>query len=172
MLTDQNKAVTRRGFFRTAGIVSTAVATSGFFAGSLKVLAEDAAPAAAETKAPAVDINALIATNMGAGPITLEKVSLDIPGTAENASLVRMPIVVDHPMEPGNFIQTIGLFIDHNPNPFVAQFDLTPESGKAAVEFRVRMAGPSDVRVIAKSNTGKLYGIVKNIKVAAGGCAG
>lgn len=173
MVTDQNKAMTRRGFFRTAGVVGAAVATSTLLGSPLRrAQAEDAPPAAAEVKASTVDMDGLIAQHMGEGSIAMEKVSLDVPATAENASLVRMPIVVDHPMEPGNFIQTVALFIDNNPSPFIAQFNFTPESGKAALEFRVRMAGPSNVRIIAKSNTGKLYGFVKEIQVAAGGCAG
>ncbi|MBF0161114.1 MAG: thiosulfate oxidation carrier protein SoxY [Magnetococcales bacterium] len=161
---NQNNAVTRRTFFRTAGAVGAAVATSGLLNVPL-TLAEEAA-------APAVDVDALVAKQMGAGAIAMEKVQLDIPATAENAALVRMPVVIDHPMEANNFIQSVALFIDNNPNPFIAQFDLTPESGKAAIEFRARMAKSSKVRVVAKSNTGKLYGLVKEIQVAAGGCAG
>lgn len=167
MVMDQKNAVTRRTFFRTAGVLGAAVATSGLFGVPLSV-----AQAAEEAAAPAVDMDALIAKQVGAGAIAMEKVTLDIPATAENAALVRMPVVVDHPMEAGNFIQTVSLFIDNNPNPFIAQFELTPETGKAALEFRARMAKSSKVRVVAKSNTGKLYGLVKEIQVAAGGCAG
>ena len=169
MVKDQNNAVTRRDFFRTAGVVGAAVATSGLLVGT--PLQETHAKEEAK-KGPSVDMDALIAKHMGKGPIAMKKVSLDVPATAENAALVRMPIAVDHPMEPGNFIQSVGLFIDNNPNPFIAKFDFTPESGKAAVEFRVRMAGSSNVRVIGKSNSGKLYGFAKKLQVAAGGCAG
>ncbi|WP_193771319.1 thiosulfate oxidation carrier protein SoxY [Candidatus Magnetaquicoccus inordinatus] len=128
--------------------------------------------ARAEDAAPAVNIDELIAKKVGAGPIAMEKVTLDIPATAENAALVRMPIMVDHPMEANNYIQTVLLIIDSNPNPEIAQFDLTPEAGKVSLEFRARMAKSSKVRVIAKSNSGKLYGLVKEIQVAAGGCSG
>ncbi|MBF0098982.1 MAG: thiosulfate oxidation carrier protein SoxY [Magnetococcales bacterium] len=156
--------VTRRGFFRTAGVLGAAVAGSSLLGVSVLAHADDAAPA--------VNIDELVAKQVGAGPIAMEKVGLDIPGTAENAALVRMPIVVDHPMEAGNFIQTVTLIIDNNPNPLIAQFELTPEAGKASLEFRARMAKSSKVRVIAKSNSGKLYGVVKEIQVAAGGCSG
>lgn len=164
---DQKNAVTRRTFFRTAGVLGAAVATGGLFGVPLQV-----AQAAEEAAAPAVDMDALIAKQVGAGTIAMEKVTLDIPATAENAALVRMPVVVDHPMEAGNFIQTVSLFIDNNPSPLIAQFELTPEVGKASMEFRARMAKSSKVRVVAKSNSGKLYGLVKEVQVAAGGCAG
>ena len=172
MAINQNKPITRRGFFRTAGVVGAVVASSGLIGGPLRHAQAEETPAPAQAAAPTVDMDALIAQHMGPGAITLEKVGLDVPATAENAALVRIPIVVDHPMEAGNYIQTVGLFVDNNPNPFVAQFDFTPEAGKAAVEFRIRMAGPSKVRIIAKNNTGKLYGLIKEIQVAAGGCAG
>jgi sulfur-oxidizing protein SoxY len=161
---DQTNSVTRRGFFRTAGVLGAAVASSSLLGVATLAHAEDAAPA--------VNMDELIAKQVGAGPIAMEKVTLDIPGTAENAALVRMPIVVDHPMEASNFIQTVTLLIDNNPNPVIAQFELTPEAGKVALEFRARMAKSSKVRVIAKSNSGKLYGVVKDIQVAAGGCSG
>ncbi|MEO5352688.1 MAG: thiosulfate oxidation carrier protein SoxY [Magnetococcus sp. XQGC-1] len=167
MVMDQKNAVTRRTFFRQAGVLGAAVATSGLLG-----VPFSSAQAAEEAAAPAVDMDALIAKQMGAGAIAMEKVTLDIPATAENAALVRMPVVVDHPMEANNFIQSIALFIDNNPTPFIAQFDLTPETGKAALEFRSRMAKTSKVRIVAKSNTGKLYGLVKEIQVAAGGCSG
>ncbi len=172
MVMDQNNAVTRRTFFRTAGVVGAAVASGALLGVPFQhAMAEDAAPAAAPAAAT-VDMDALIAQHMGAGPIAMEKVSLDIPATAENSALVRMPIVVDHPMEANNFIQKVALFIDNNPSPAIAQFEFTPEAGKVAIEFRSRMAKSSKVRVVAKSNTGKLYGLVKEIQVAAGGCAG
>ncbi|MBF0182782.1 MAG: hypothetical protein HQM06_00130 [Magnetococcales bacterium] len=160
---DHTNGVTRRTFFRTAGLLGAAVATSGLAGFSSVARASDA---------PAVNIDELIAKQVGAGPIAMEKVALDIPATAENAALVRMPITVDHPMEANNFIQSVILVIDNNPNPLVAQFELLPESGKVSLEFRARMAKSSKVRVIAKSNSGKLYGLVKDIQVAAGGCAG
>lgn len=168
---DQKNAVTRRTFFHTAGVVGAAMASGALLGVPFQHAHAEEAPAAAPA-APTVDMDALIAKQMGAGPIAMEKITLNIPATAENAALVRMPIVVDHPMEAGNFIQTVTLFIDNNPTPTVAQFEFTPEAGKAAIEFRTRMAKTSKVRVIAKSNTGKLYGLVKEIQVAAGGCAG
>lgn len=175
MTMDQKNAVTRRGFFRkagVAGVAGVAMASGGFLGTPLRHAHAEEAPPTGEIEESAVDMDKLIAEHVGAGSITMEKITLDIPGTAENAALVRMPIVVDHPMTSDNFIQTVALFIDNNPSPFIAQIDLTPGSGKAAVEFRVRMAKPSRVRVIAKNNAGKLYGIVKKIQVAAGGCAG
>lgn len=151
---NHKNSVTRRGFFRTVGAVGAAAAVSGLM-----------------PKEAQAGVDDLIAKHVGSGSITMEKVNLKTPATAENAALVRMPVEVDHPMDADNYIQSVSLFVDNNPSPFVAQFGFSPEAGKVDVEFRIRMAKTSKVRAIAKTNTGKLYGFVKEIQVAAGGCA-
>ena len=155
---EQRGQVTRRGFFRTVGVAGAAAMTVG----SVLTVAPRNAEAAVE---------ALIAEKMGDGPITMEKVQVDTPATAENATLVRIPVTVDHPMEADNYIQSVAIFVDNNPSPFIALFEFTPDSGKVDFEFRTKMAKTSKLRAVAKTNTGKLFGFVKEIKVAAGGCA-
>ncbi len=156
---EQKRELTRRSFFRTVGAAGAAVAAGGMLT-------------AAPRSAQAGPVEDLITDKMGSGPISMEKVKINTPPTAENAALVRLPVSVDHPMEAGNYIQSLAVFVDNNPNPFIAQFDFTPECGKVDTEFRIKMAKTSKVRAIAKTNTGKLYGFVKEITVAAGGCAG
>lgn len=154
------KEVTRRGFFRqvqTGGVAC--VAAAGLLGGLTR-----------EAKADGVD--ALITEKMGAGAIETGRVELKMKPKADNGALVRVPIKVDHPQEAGNYIESIGIFVDNNPRPHVAQFNLTPESGKAEVEVRIKMAKSSPVRVVAKSNSGKLYQAMMNIEVAEGGCVG
>ncbi|MBF0622467.1 MAG: thiosulfate oxidation carrier protein SoxY [Magnetococcales bacterium] len=154
------KDVTRRGFFRKMGTGAVAcVAVSGVMGG-------------VAGNAQASDINALISEKMGAGAIEEGKVQLKMKDKADNGALVRVPVKVDHPQEAGNYIESIGIFVDNNPRPAVAQFNLTPHSGKAEMEVRIKMAKSSAIRVIARTNSGKLYGATKNIEVAAGGCVG
>lgn len=160
-MTEQQKQVSRRGFFRVVGAAGlTGAATMG----AMTIL-----PGTAHASGDAL---AVIAEKVGSGPIAMEKVSVQLPDKAENGALVRVPISVDHPMEAGNFVESVTIIVDKNPQPMIAQFHFTPESGSANVEIRMKMAGPSKVRVIAKSNSGKLYGFEKDVDVAAGGCAG
>lgn len=194
MTEKQLRVVTRRGFLRDAGVVGLIVAAHGVVGLPPPLAHADASltpegsrspkksrpseaaravpPTEAPTEAPTERVHRIIAEHMGDGPVSMEKITLDIPDSVDDATLVHMPIVVDYPMQPNRFIQTIGLFIDKNPSPFIAKFDLTPAAGRASVEFRVRMAEPSNVRVIAKSNTGKLYGLLKHLHVSQGGCEG
>nr|CRH06974.1 putative Thiosulfate-binding protein SoxY [Candidatus Magnetococcus massalia] len=148
--------VSRRSFFRTVG-------AAGLTAAAL---------ASSPNQAEAADVMAIVKEQMGSDSVTDGKVTVDVPDTAENGALVRVPIKVDHPMEPGNFIESVGIFVDSNPKPFVGKFDFAPELGAVEFEVRIKMAKTSNLRVVAKSNTGKLYQAVKKIKVAEGGCAG
>ncbi|MBF8274551.1 MAG: thiosulfate-binding protein SoxY [Magnetococcales bacterium] len=151
-------AMNRRGFFRSAGAVGVAAALGGVVA-------------SVPGKVSA-NIDALIAEQVGQGTITMDKIVVDIPEKAENGAMMRMPIIVNHPMEPNNYIERVAVFVDENPKPFVASYTFVPESGQVNIEFRLKMAKTSNVRVVAKSNSGALFGLTKKIEVAEGGCSG
>lgn len=157
MSMEQKRDVTRRGFFRTVGATGAAVAAAGLLTGI--------------PRGVHASVDALIAEHMGPGEIAMEKVTIHTPATAEDGALVRMPVSVDHPMDPDNYIESLSMFVDDNPAPLVAKFDFTPAVGKVDMEYRIKMAKASKVRAIAKTNTGKLYGAIKEIYVAAGGCS-
>ncbi|MEO5377028.1 MAG: thiosulfate oxidation carrier protein SoxY [Magnetococcus sp. DMHC-6] len=161
----QNTQLTRRSFLTAMSATGAAYVATGFMVGLPRNLhAEEAAAAAS--------VDDLVAQEMGAGAIALEKVKIDTPAKAENGALVRIPISVDHPMEANNYIEKIAIFVDNNPKPLVGSFTLSPATGKAEIELRIKMAKASKIRVIAKSNSGKLYGAIQDIQVAEGGCAG
>ncbi|MBF0126247.1 MAG: twin-arginine translocation signal domain-containing protein [Magnetococcales bacterium] len=161
----QDNTLTRRTFLGVLGATGAVCVATGFT--GLPRLAE-----AADAPEATVNVDELIAKEMGAGSVALEKVKIDTPSKAENGALIRMPISVDHPMEPDNYISSLAIYVDSNPKPLVGRFEFTPASGKAEVELRIKMAKASQVRAIAKSNKGKLYGAVMTIEVAEGGCAG
>ncbi|MEO5333891.1 MAG: thiosulfate oxidation carrier protein SoxY [Magnetococcus sp. YQC-5] len=172
MSMNQDKKLTRRTFLGAVSATGAACVFAGYMGMPGIVQAADAPAAAAAPAAEAVNMDELIATDMGPGPIAMEKVKIDTPPKAENGALIRMPVSVDHPMEPNNHITSLAIYVDNNPKPLVGRFEFTPASGKAEVELRIKMAKASQVRAIAKSNTGKLYGAKMTIEVAEGGCAG
>ena len=152
--------VSRRGFFHRMGTGAVAVAAAGTVLGGL-------------TRAANADVNALVAEKMGEGTIAdSDKITLDIKGKAENGALVRMPITVDLPMEADNYVASVGVFVDNNPKPFVAQMNFKPELGVVKFEIRVKMAKPSPVRIVARTNGGQLFQLVQSVDVAEGGCSG
>ncbi|MBF0381914.1 MAG: thiosulfate oxidation carrier protein SoxY [Magnetococcales bacterium] len=159
METGNKQAMSRRGFFQKVGVTGVAAIATG---SALTALPRSASAA----------VDSIVADKLGAGSVTMAKVNIDTPSSADNGALVRMPVSVDHPMEPGNYIESVVVLVDNNPQPFICQYDFLPEAGKAEFECRIKMAKTSKVRAIAKSNSGKLYGFEKEIQVAAGGCVG
>lgn len=160
---NSESTLTRRTFLEAVGTTGAVCVAAGLVGMPSLVQAEDA---------PAVNMDEQVAKDLGPGKVAMEKVKIDTPAKAENGALVRMPISVDHPMEKDNYIKALAVYVDDNPKPLVGKFEFTPESGKAEVEMRIKMAKASQVRAVAMSNKGALYGAYLKIEVAEGGCAG
>ena len=97
-------------------------------------------------------------------------VQLDAPSRAEDASTVPIAIRTNLMQTPGRYIQKLYLLVDNNPSPIAAVFELTPESGRADIETRIRIEQYTDVRAIAELNDGSLFMATRYVK-ASGGCS-
>jgi sulfur-oxidizing protein SoxY len=97
-------------------------------------------------------------------------VSLEAPNRAEDAAVVPILIHAVQLQQPQRWIRKIYLVIDKNPSPLGAVFTLTPDSGRADIETRIRIEDYTWVRAIAEMQDGKLYMTMKYVK-AAGGCS-
>lgn len=94
-----------------------------------------------------------------------DAVVLSAPDIAENGAVV--PIGVTTELDN---VESIAIFVDGNPNPLVASFDLGPNVA-ADVSTRIKMGKTSMVRAVVKAD-GKVYGSQKEVKVTIGGCGG
>jgi sulfur-oxidizing protein SoxY len=97
-------------------------------------------------------------------------VTLETPKRAEDAAIVPVAIRAKFPQTRDRYIQKIWLIIDNNPSPIAAVFQLTPESGRADIETRMRVEQYTPVRAIALTNDGRLH-MVSNYVKASGGCS-
>lgn len=97
-------------------------------------------------------------------------ITLEAPWRAEDAATVPIAIKAQIPQSPQKYVQTIYLVIDKNPSPIAAVFHLTPDSGRADIDTRVRIEEYSYVRAIAEMNDGKLYMAMRYVR-ASGGCS-
>jgi sulfur-oxidizing protein SoxY len=97
-------------------------------------------------------------------------IRIDAPYRAEDPALVPLKIISKIPQTKTRYIKKISVFVDKNPFPLVAEFGLTPESGKADLAMRIRVNSYSYVRAVAEMNDGKLYMAKKFVK-ASGGCS-
>jgi len=89
---------------------------------------------------------------------------------AEDAAVVPVMIRARIDQKPERYIRHIYLIIDENPSPFGVKFTLTPESGRADIETRVRLESSSPVRAVAELNDGSLW-MQSAMVYGAGGCS-
>jgi sulfur-oxidizing protein SoxY len=99
-----------------------------------------------------------------------EVLELKTPYRAEDPALVPIQIISKIPQTKEKYIKKITVFVDKNPYPFVGEFELTPETGKADLAMRIRVNTYSYIRAIAEMNDGKLF-MTKQFVKASGGCS-
>ena len=95
---------------------------------------------------------------------------LDVPARAEDAAIVPIAISTRLPQTAQRYVEKLYLIIDNNPSPISAIFSLTPGSGRADIETRVRVDEYTFVRAIAEMNDGSLLMTTRWVK-ASGGCS-
>ena len=100
------------------------------------------------------------------------KLTLDLPEIAENGNTVPFTINIDSPMTDKDYVKAVHLIATGNPQPGVATFRFTPQSGKAVVASRMRLARTQDVIALAELSDGKFLQAKRSVKVTIGGCGG
>lgn len=148
---------TRRGFLKLAG--------SAAAVGALP-LAVSVRPVAAtpETMASA------IRTVTGGANVVTGKVKLDIPPLVENGNSVPMVVSVTSPMTDKDYVKSIHVFNEKNPQPNLGNFYLTPRAGRAQVSTRVRLADSQKIVAIAKLSDGSFWSTTTEVVVTLAAC--
>ncbi|WP_127105385.1 SoxY-related AACIE arm protein [Pararhodobacter zhoushanensis] len=106
----------------------------------------------------------------GGADITEGRVTLRIPLLVENGNSVPLTVSVDSPMTPDDFVEQIAIFNEINPLPDTARFHLTPRSGLATVETRIRLNGSQTVHAIARLSDGSFWSAATEVIVTAPAC--
>jgi len=154
---DRRDASTRRRFLRLAG--STAVI------GALP-LATHVRPAEATPEMMASAIRAVI----GNAPVQTGKVKLEIPPLVENGNSVPMTVSVTSPMTANDYVKSIHVFNEKNPQPNLGNFYLGPRAGRAQVSTRVRLADSQKITAIARLSDGSLWSTTADVVVTLAAC--
>ena len=97
-------------------------------------------------------------------------VELVTPIRAEDAAVVPVAIRTQLTQRPERYARRIYLIVDKNPSPLAAMFELTPESGRADLETRIRIEEYTHVRAVAELSDGTLFADTRFVK-ASGGCS-
>ena len=97
-------------------------------------------------------------------------IELVTPVRAEDAAVVPVAIRTKLTQRPERYVRRIYLIVDKNPSPLAAVFELTPESGRADLETRIRIEEYTHVRAVAELSDGTLFADTRFVK-ASGGCS-
>ncbi len=100
------------------------------------------------------------------------RVTLELPEIAENGNTVPFSISVESPMTEKDYVKTVYVFAEKNPNPEVVEFNFSPLSGKASAKSRMRLRTTQDIVAIAAMSGGELFIGKRTVKVTIGGCGG
>jgi sulfur-oxidizing protein SoxY len=106
----------------------------------------------------------------GDRPIRRGRMSLDMPAVAEDGRIVPVIIESDLPMTAEQYVKAVHLIVDHNPDPHLAAYQLTPAIGSVAIETRIKMKRTTWVRAILETSTGEVWADYAHVNVSLNGC--
>ena len=107
----------------------------------------------------------------GRVPTESSRVRLEMPAVFPNGYTVPMTIDVDSPMTEADHVRYVRVLAPRNPLIEVATFYFSPQSGRAHVSTRIRLAEAQYVLAVADISDGTLLMTRTWVKVDINGCA-
>lgn len=132
-------------------------------------------PAAAQGAAPApgpeaVELDAAVRAFAGNAPVQPGRVTLQVAPLVENGNTVPITVTVDSPMTAADHVREIAVFNERNPQRDVARFTLTPRSGRARVDTRIRLATSQKLVAVARLSDGSCWSHTVDVVVTLAAC--
>ncbi len=115
-------------------------------------------------------MRAAIRSVIGEAQVRTGKVKLDIPTLVENGNTVAMTVTVESPMTAKDYVKTINIFNERNPQPNVVRFHLGPRAGKADISARIRLSNSQNVVAIAEMSDGTFWQHEVSVIVTLAAC--
>lgn len=167
-----NDPIERRSFLQAVGLMGLAVATEGL-AGAARPL-----PAAVRVTRPDPDdppipneiVQKIFTERFQDRTIRRGHVTLDMAAMAEDGRYVPVIVESDLPMTPDAYVKAVYLVVDHNPDPLLTVFHMTPALGPVAIQTRIKMKRTSWIRAIAETNSGELWADYRKVETSLNGC--
>jgi sulfur-oxidizing protein SoxY len=123
-----------------------------------------------EAKATPETMATVIRALTGGATVQTGRVKLDIPPLVENGNSVPMTVTVTSPMTSTDYVKSIHVFNEKNPQPNLGNFYLGPRAGRAQVATRVRLADSQKIVAIAKLSDGSLWSVTAEVVVTLAAC--
>lgn len=134
-------------------------------AGALSVLVVRPARATPESMAAAIQ------AFVGGAEVRKGRVALEVPPLVENGNSVPIKVTVESPMTSRDFVKTVAIFNEKNPQPNVASFHLSPRCGRAVVSTRIRLGDSQNIVAIAQLSDGTFWSDTAELIVTLPACA-
>jgi sulfur-oxidizing protein SoxY len=98
------------------------------------------------------------------------KVNFDIAPLVENGNTVPITVSVESPMTATDHVQAIAVFNEKNPQRDIVGFKLSPQSGRASVSTRIRLATTQQLIAVAKLSDGSYWTHTVDVVVTLAAC--
>ena len=99
------------------------------------------------------------------------RVKLEVPRLAENGNIVPVTVTVDSPMTEQDYVKSIHLFAESNPQTRIVDAMLGPYSGRPRIATRVRVAISQHLHAVAVMSDDSVWSAAVEVEVTVGGCA-
>ena len=107
----------------------------------------------------------------GRMPVASPRVHLEMPAVFGNGYTVPLSLEVDSPMIQTDYVRVVHVLAPRNPIIVVGRFQFTPQSGRARVSTRIRLAEPQNVLAAAEMSDGAVLISKTWVRVDTNGCA-
>ena len=112
----------------------------------------------------------LIKQLTGKTPTASDRLHLVMPRVFPNGYTVPLTLAIDSPMTEADHVESIHIFNQKNPQPYIAVFHLGPRAGKARVSTRIRLADSQRVEAIARFTDGSFWSDSVDVIVTLAAC--
>ena len=164
-----NQTCSRRSFLGT-GVLGLAALVLGRDVSAAESLMAQTPPRWVPDDEPGEPVKKVLKERFGDRILKKGHVQLDVPVDAPDGRVVPVFIETDLPMERDNYVKGIHLLVDHNPDIYLAGYQLTPALGAASIDTRIKMRRTSYVRAIAETSRGELWYAATKVYVGLNGC--
>jgi sulfur-oxidizing protein SoxY len=118
---------------------------------------------------PATLANA-IKNVVGAAVVQTGRVKIDVPPLVENGNTVPMTVSVTSPMTADDYVKSIHVFNEKNPQPNIGNFYLGPRAGRGQISTRIRLADSQKIVAIAQLSDGSFWSASADVVVTLAAC--
>jgi sulfur-oxidizing protein SoxY len=113
---------------------------------------------------------AAIRNVVGAAVVQTGKVKLEVPPLVENGNTVPMTVSIVSPMTADDYVKSIHVFNEKNPQPNIGNFYLGPRAGRAQISTRIRLADSQKIVAIARLSDGSFWSASADVIVTLAAC--